>query len=602
MAEATSFPVFPNINPAQFITTQVQLSGYLDRENPTFRALRDQLREWNIWERERGKDVLRFMLVPMENLEKIPTGRLLSELGKRDDVEAQQDLLFDFFNDRNPFLMKTVFQALDPSVDGRIQSTNELYKIVTSYVYPGQRITLPDFRDWVSWMEAVEIIRMVGIRWGLGETADRHLGKMQQIDIEELVEDFNDGMFNKWAYEAPTEDKEATAPNADGPEDAPSAATEPEEDFEDMPDMPTEAPIPDDAVVAAAEAALGIEPMIAEESEAEAAVASEPETVDDADTGEVVVLPPPGEKKGKRAKGILKPVPNPNPQRSPGAVKPGIAPPSPVLPAQIAPVFLNGGTRLGAPLSDDQRYTNAKQVREWWEGYVYRHPFRAHDFGLSLGEDNNKNFYELSVAALFANRPEGGTASVSALNALRESGVVESFYEGNSDLSSALEQAGLLGLVGGDGRFLDLIPKIMHVALATKSLKLTFQSLKKHNPGALIEHLHVKVFGRIDALAPFWMVREALLSRVTERADLEAVASVPSKQVRENALRLGFVSKLYAEDLNELVTISKELARYFGPDTDYSAPLGHIQDQLGCRFRCPFAQGCDYGCREKTAL
>ena len=97
-------------------------------------------------------------------------------------------------------------------------------------------------------------------------------------------------------------------------------------------------------------------------------------------------------------------------------------------------------------------------------------------------------------------------------------------------------------------------------------------------------------------------MREALLSGIIERADLEPVAAVPSRQARENALRLGFVSKLYAENLGELVNLSKELARYFGPETEFSAPLDHLQEQLGCRFRCPFAQGCAYDCREKTAF
>jgi hypothetical protein len=439
-------------------------------------------------------------------------------------------------------------------------------------------------------MESIEVIRLVGIRWGFGETAHRHVSKIHQIDLEELVEDFNDGMFNKWVYTKPNGTPKQTL---SAPTDPPSDENETlpvDEDFEEMPDMLPEAPIPDEAAIAAAEAALGIEPE------------PDPEEPNDPDTGEIVVLPPPGEKKKKRSKTILQPVPNPNPQRSLGSVKPGVAPPSPVLPAQISPVFLNGGTRLNSPLTEEQHYANAKKVREWWEGYVYRHPYRSSDFGLDLKKDDMRSFYDLGVAALFANRPEGATASVSALNALREAGIVDSFYDGSCDLSSALEQAGLLGLVGGDGRFLDLIPKIMHVALSTRSLELTFQKLKKQNPGAVIKYLHIKVFGRAAPLAPFWMVREALLSGLTNRADLEAVASVPSAAARANALRLGFTQSLYAEDLSELIKISKSLSRFFGPETDYSAPLDHLQDQLGCRFRCPFAQGCSYDCREKTAL
>ena len=588
MSEVTSFPVFPNITAPQYIQTLVQLSRFLEGRKNDFRSLREQLREWNIWERERGKEVLGFLMVPLEDLSKIPTGRLLGELGQREDLEAQQDLLFDFFHDRNPFLMKTIFTALDTENDGRIQSTNELYKIVTSYIYPGQRMTLPDFRDWISWMEAIEVIRLVGIRWGFGETAKRHQAELQQIDLEELVEDFNDGMFNKWSYEPP-QDLESELKYSPSDEE-----TIPAEDVDLLETQAADIEPPqiqEEALVNAAE------PLLNMDASGAASTLSEK-----LETGDVVVFPPPGEKKEVRAKPALQPVPDPNPKRAPGAVKPGIAPPSPVLPAQISPVFLNGGTRLGAPLNDDQCYSNAKMVREWWEGYVYRHPYRASDFGLNLQKDDTRTIYELSVAALFANRPEGGTAAVSALNAMRESGIVEGFYEGTVDLNSGLEQAGLLGLVGGDSRFLDLIPKIMHVALAVKALKLNFQKLKKHNPCAVIEHLHVKVFGRVDALAPFWTVREALLSGIIERADLESVAAVPSRQARENALRLGFVSKLYAENLGELVNLSKELARYFGPETEFSAPLDHLQEQLGCRFRCPFAQGCAYDCREKTAF
>ena len=68
-----------------------------------------------------------------------------------------------------------VLEALDVEQGGRLHSTHELHRMLTSYVYPGKHISLVDFQEWLVWAEAAGAIRFVGIRWGLGGIAKANL-------------------------------------------------------------------------------------------------------------------------------------------------------------------------------------------------------------------------------------------------------------------------------------------------------------------------------------------------------------------------------------------------------------------------------------------
>ena len=57
-----------------------------------------------------------------------------------------QELLFHRLRDENILLLKYVLEALDVEGGGRLHSVHELYRMITSYVYPGEYITLPSFQ------------------------------------------------------------------------------------------------------------------------------------------------------------------------------------------------------------------------------------------------------------------------------------------------------------------------------------------------------------------------------------------------------------------------------------------------------------------------
>jgi len=567
MAQVTQFPTFPNIPAVQVVELLNQLSGLFARSSPAFRELRDLLRKKNVWEKERTGSALQFVGVSLADKKAIQGGKLMARLHELDDHSSRSELLFSFFLDRNPLLIKTVFSALDVEMDGRIQSTNELYRIVTSYVYPGEHITLPAFRDWIAWMESISVIRMVGIRWGYGDLGQAKLEEIRQMDIDEILEDEADDIPSQWDS---MEVSDSPAPEP--AESAPVAGDE-----EEMPDLPPEAPIPTEAAMRAAE----------EQFEEE--------------TGEVVALPPQGVAAVAASKNHLRSVADVGAPIRHGTITPGTPPPARVLPTEIAPVFVAGGTTLLQPLSDEQKTANADRVRDWWKGYVFRHPHRAADFDISFDEDPDTLLFNLAVASLYASRPEGGTAAQAVHRALVESGFLDQLRTGGTSVEDAIAKAGVLALVGGDPRFLDILPRLVHVSLALRTEQLSFSDIKALDPKLVIEHLHVRMFGRLNPLAAFWLIRESVLGGVLDADTFGAMACVPTWATRSNAYRLGFTDTLYGESLDDLIQLSEAMAQYFGPESDFTAGLDHLQDQLGCRFRCPFASGCSYDCREKTA-
>jgi hypothetical protein len=172
--------------------------------------------------------------------------------------EAQKIIMFKWLMGWNPLLVKSVFEALDREAGGRLHSTNELYRMITSYAFAGEHITLPSFQAWIKWMAATEHIRYIGIRWGLGDLGKQALALVKHIDVDEVLEDEEEAREAGIAevhpmlaglIEAPAEIPVAMP---DAPDDSPAPPlSEPtvqadrgSEVADDLPDMPPEAPVP----------------------------------------------------------------------------------------------------------------------------------------------------------------------------------------------------------------------------------------------------------------------------------------------------------------------------------------------------------------------
>jgi hypothetical protein len=227
----------------------------------SFRDVRTWMRERNIWHKDETMALLDFLGCggkPTLNL-----GRFGEALLEAEGVEAQQDVLYRWLKAWNPFLCKYVLGALDPESDGRLHSTHELYRLVTSYVYVGEYVTLVNFQNWIRWLVVSGIIKLVGIRWGLSPIAQREVAVLRQIDVDEMLEDeaeerearealqdetaaapeFDSG--SQTAKDAPPSD--ASPPDAVATEKEGSNDRQPVEDLgeEELPDLPPEAPIPE---------------------------------------------------------------------------------------------------------------------------------------------------------------------------------------------------------------------------------------------------------------------------------------------------------------------------------------------------------------------
>jgi hypothetical protein len=215
MAQRTEFPNLPNKIDAQYLPTMQEIFAELTRSGGQlpFKTFRSWLKERNLYNKEEVDDLLN--MLGCESKPNVVLGPFGREFLAAETPEAQQRLLYRWLNAWNPFLTKYVFEAVDVEGGGRLHSTHELFRMISSYVYPGDDVRLPAFQSWIRWMAASGYIKYIGIRWGLSEAGKLEMQTIRQVDVDELLED-------------EAEEKAAGAPQlpefGDAPETAPESA------------------------------------------------------------------------------------------------------------------------------------------------------------------------------------------------------------------------------------------------------------------------------------------------------------------------------------------------------------------------------------------
>lgn len=202
MAQEIEFATIPNTQPIAFPSSISLILGEVVRSTPTSRALREFLRMRNLFDKAGFGPLMAFLDIQIE-AEKVtlgPFGRRLYETNEEAEVRR---LLAGRLIERNPLLAKYCLEAMDTEHGGRLHSTNELYRMITSYVYPGKKPTLPSFRAWVDWAVAAGLLKLVGIRWAIGVNGREHLPRLRALDVEEFLEEEASGT------EEPTEAEQA---------------------------------------------------------------------------------------------------------------------------------------------------------------------------------------------------------------------------------------------------------------------------------------------------------------------------------------------------------------------------------------------------------
>jgi hypothetical protein len=187
MSQRVAFASLPGVAALALPASLRELFALVARESPSPRALRAHLRSREWFEADGFPDLAAFLgLDRADVLSPGSLGRAVVDAADEADV---REALARHLVDANPLLAKYCLEALDVDRGGRLHSTNELFRMVTSYVYPGARPTLTAFKAWVEWAAAAGLIRVVGIRWALGSGAAAVLPSLRAIDPEEFLED-----------------------------------------------------------------------------------------------------------------------------------------------------------------------------------------------------------------------------------------------------------------------------------------------------------------------------------------------------------------------------------------------------------------------------
>jgi hypothetical protein len=185
MAQRVRFAAIPNTQPIGYAQAIQLVLGEVRRTRPGMKELREFMRLRNLFDKEGLPALLEILDVSGDPVAPGPVADRMLEAG---DEPALREVLSARLVDLNPLLAKYCLEALDTEKGGRLHSTNELYRMVTSYVFPGDKPTLPAFKAWVDWAAAAGLIKVVGIRWALGERGVQALPGLRAIDAEEFLE------------------------------------------------------------------------------------------------------------------------------------------------------------------------------------------------------------------------------------------------------------------------------------------------------------------------------------------------------------------------------------------------------------------------------
>lgn len=245
MAQDVEFSTIPNTQPIAFPTTLALLLGEVARSSPTPKAWREFLRMRNLFDKAGFESLMRFLDIHVQG-DKVTLGPFGQRLYETDEEPEVRRRLAERLIERNPLLAKYCLEAMDTEHGGRLHSTNELYRMITSYVYPGKKPTLPSFRAWVDWAVASGLFKLVGIRWAIGDQGREVLPRLRALDVEEFLEE---EALEPAEEAAPAEGVEPEAPTTPARSDAampsatePAKALSPQVAAEPPPPTPAEPP------------------------------------------------------------------------------------------------------------------------------------------------------------------------------------------------------------------------------------------------------------------------------------------------------------------------------------------------------------------------
>lgn len=554
MTQRTSFAPIPNSDDKTYLSVLTRLFAYVSRSPaPTGADLRGWLKEQSLWNKTDAPVVLDLLGLAAEKTAPVTPPKFVADFLAVQGDDEQSKLGFRYLWDQNPLLAKYVLDALDPEQNGRLHSTHELHRMLESFVYPGSKLTLPDFKAWISWAVGTGGLKLVGIRWGLTDLGRVFAAEARKFDVEEFLEEEAEAREEAEVDEA-TEDADA----------APSAAEPP------TPVALPSAPPPS-------------------------------------------VAPPAGPAAAEAPRVENAPPVSPEPDPAPSAPRPARAPRTPavVAGAPSAPAVVTWlapslpVTPLWGPGTAEAE-ANRQRLLTWWGQLGKPGHLTLEAFGVSVDELHDAPEVFLARAAfvsLAADLP-GVRArlaeNVALYRQLADAELFEAYVGTDAPLDEALPPAAWSLVTTGPGlrdRGLDLVALKRNVT-GDPDLFARLQAVT--DPAEVVRELRASLFAGVPSvLAPYWLVRELHRAGVLGHEAHAVLGAVPGFEGRQAAVRLGLLDRASANGDDDLVRVGRHLAAWFTRDTDYAEPLELVPAMVGCTEAGPRPHACPFHCAHK---
>lgn len=593
MAQRVDYAVFPGVREEAFLATVNKVFGHVRRSQLNTREFREWMKDEGLWNKDDAQQILSLLDLHTDGTARL--GPWAEKFFGAADDEQTKEMLYKRLADENTLLCKYVLEALDTEGGGRLHSTYELHRMLTSYVYPGKPIALVPFQNWIKWIVASGRVKLIGIRWGLTDLGKQAVPRLRAIDVDEYMEDEAAAAL---AGAPPPPPQPATAPAAVAPVAAAApvpaakavptkkkaADADPEEEFLDMP--PESEPV-DESVYQKYEHRF-------DPAETQS------------DSGKLV--PTKAAQHGSTS-ALRSQAPRPQPQAQPVQV---------ALASGEAETYVSTATSLPrqtATLGVVVRQMRAEtacsaaplefaEVLNSLRTYGREHKLGGGSLLLAHGLESRMAQSEavrhLMLAALLARlyslRPDGslvdlltervgGLGPVAVLldrpEALAE--VVVRWGLGQGDPASTALRAALLDAVLG-GRALKAQADLPTVLAEAPSAEV------------LIGLLNQGLLRGAPVTAQLWLVREMVRAGLWTRPSALDIAFVPTRAVRLMAYRLRLLDSHFAQGAAMMIQVARRLAPLFPPGSVEAAALAELAPSDHLRFDCARVPICQQPC------
>ncbi len=535
MPQRLNFPLLPKADDPSYWPKLTALIEFIDDARPNRRDLREFMQDQGTWDRDTFEGFFDLLQIEAQG-KRYRLGRLPRQLMDASDEDERKLLVTRRIVSENPILVRSMFDALEE----RLFSDAELWRYLTSHVYPGEHIGGAEFREWMRWMRLCGVVRVIGIRFGFCKNIDEVKRIVERIDVEEEL-------LEEATGEGGDDEDERDAAGSP-PAQAPTSETTSETTSEPAPVDPAEAPAPPEPAT---------EPATEQAPEATNAESPDAEAAD--------------------------------------------APAAPEM-AEIVPLRRFRAQALGDAEVRDNLERLRGWWRGFDERAMTRaEDFGVMPLAYEAGDKRVFLLQLVCVALVVAGDPRRADR-FGFFTGLNRARFFHRLIEDRGEFFAVLDELEWFKDDVGQRALLEnlvhLAP-LRDALVADPDLPDALSAMG--DPAELLAAVRRCSF--TSPIEGLWVVREMVRMGLwggEAHPAIAAAAAVPSPTVVETAWRLGLHDRPQADDAPAALSAAQALAAHLGPDDGFDAPLAHFAAAHGCRRACPNAPVCPYHCREKT--